>query len=310
MRGFFQHRRHRLIFIPVAIILGILLLVGAVEVVLRLLGWWSLRAGNPGYETLANADVIVVCAGDSHTEGVGAPAGYDYPRQLAARLRESRHRTRIAVVNVGRSGFNSSQAADRAADFMAHMPRRPTLIIFNAGKNNDHNFTDARILPDEARKMSRLDQFKYLLAHSRAFRLGQITVSRLQDQISVGAPDYETGWDKVLNVRGAEEQALLRNWIIRDVEFLRERTADRNVPIVLLNYWLKVREVDEAFAELARRPRIFFVNVIDFGSPIFHVRLPRTMLSPDQHPNQYGYAIIARLVERTLEKNRLIPPPD
>jgi len=310
MRGFFQHRRRRLIFIPLAIILGILLLIGVTEVVLRLLGWWSLRAGSLGYETVANADVIIVCAGDSHTEGVGAPAGYDYPSQLAARLRESHRRMRFAVVNVGRAGFNSSQAANRAAEVMAQLPRRPTLIIFNAGKNNEHNFTDARILPDEARKMNRLDQFKYLLAHSRAFRLGQITVSRLQNQISVGAPDDQESWNKVLNVYGEEEQALLRNWIARDVEFLRERAADHNVPIVLLNYWLSVKEVDEAFAELARRPHTFFVNVIDFGSPLFHVRLPRTMLSPDKHPNRYGYALIARLVEHALEEKRLIPPPD
>jgi len=298
----------RLIFIPVAVILGLLLVSGGTELVLRLFGWWSLREGRIDYKNITAADMVILCVGDSHTEGVGAPAGYDYPRQLAARLRESHRRTRFAVVNLGHAGFNSSQAANRVVDFIAHMPRRPTVIIFNAGKNNDHDFSDARILPEEARGMNRIDQFKYLLANSRAFRLGQITVSRLKDQVFFGAPLRDSAWNKVLDVYGGPEQELLRQWIQRDLDYLWKKTADRNIPLVLLNYWHKVPTVDEVFAKNGRRPRMYFLNIIDFASRLFRYKPTRALVSADYHPNQYGYAIIARLVEKALADNRLIPP--
>lgn len=298
----------RLIFVPVAVILGLLLVSGATEVALRLFGRWSLRSDRIDYKTMTAANMVILCVGDSHTEGVGAPPGYDYPRQLAARLRESHRRARFAVINLGHAGFNSSQAANHAADFVAHMPRRPTLIIFNAGKNNDHDFSDARILPEEARGMSRVDQFKYLLANSRAFRLGQITVARLKEQVFFGAPPQDSHWNRVLDVYGGPEQELLRQWIRRDIDYLWEKTADRSIPIVLLNYWHQVETVDEEFARAARRPRTFFLNITDFDSRLFRFKPTRALVSPDNHPNRYGYAIIARLVEKALEENRLIPP--
>ncbi len=297
----------RKVFAAVAILLGLTVTIVLIESSLRIMGWLMLQQRQVQPQTVATADFVILCTGDSHTEGIGAPRGLDYPAQLAARLRQSHPRTRFAVVNLGRAGDNSSQAADRLMEFIDQMPRRPYLIVFNAGKNNDHRFTDARILPAEARNLTRFQQYEYLLANSRALQLGEVTISRLKDQIQAGAPNYRENWDEVLDVHGATERRLLSDWVRRDLEYLAQRTAAAKVPIVMLNYWHGVDTVDDVFADLARQPRFVWVDARGFGVQLSRITNSETLRAPDGHPNQYGYALIARLVEKTLTERRLIP---
>ncbi|MCZ7586426.1 MAG: hypothetical protein M5R36_25575 [Deltaproteobacteria bacterium] len=94
-------------------------------------------------------------------------------------LNEASEARRWQVVNLGQPGFNSSQAATRAIAFLENDSRPVRAVLFNAGKNNEHNLTAARILPREVRELGLRASVAYLLSNSRAFRFGQITLSRL-----------------------------------------------------------------------------------------------------------------------------------
>jgi len=305
-----RRRNRRKLFAVTAVVLGFILVLVAMEFSLRLMGWWSVRRGPLDPQNLAKVNFIILCTGDSHTYGKGAPAGFDYPAQLSARLSETHPGLVFAVVNLGHAGDNSSQAVNRVLKFMKDMPRRPNLIIFNAGKNNDHNFAEARILPAEVGRLNMSEQIKYLLANSRAFRLGQISVSRLQQLLDRDVSRQSMHWDRALDVRGEAEQELIRDWIRRDIEYLLVQTAGLRAPIVLLNYWSAVDMVDQVFTEMAKVDRITFIDVRRFGFSLRFLKRMGGLIAPDWHPNQYGYGLIARLVYQGLLDHGLIPPPE
>jgi tetratricopeptide (TPR) repeat protein len=77
--------------------LGLLVLLAGVELALRVAGWRAMRA----LELPQQADLAVLCVGDSFTYGLGAPRGRSYPDQLEARLSEQLPGRSVAVVNRG-----------------------------------------------------------------------------------------------------------------------------------------------------------------------------------------------------------------
>jgi len=79
-----------------------------------------------------SADGALVCIGDSHTFGIGAPSGRSYPDQLQELLRAAGDpRT---VTNLGVAGFTSRQAIDRLEEALATI--HPSCVLFRGGMND------------------------------------------------------------------------------------------------------------------------------------------------------------------------------
>ncbi|MCZ7586104.1 MAG: hypothetical protein M5R36_23805 [Deltaproteobacteria bacterium] len=98
----------RLAFAVVASILGLAVLAAAFEAASGLYGLYDdWRRAFP--KARPEARNIILCAGDSHTQGVGAPRGRGYPEQLQELLDERRPGF-YAVLNIGDSGTNTTQA--------------------------------------------------------------------------------------------------------------------------------------------------------------------------------------------------------
>lgn len=303
-----MHRRRSLAknfaFTVAAVFLGLAGLGLGLELGLRALG--ALRSNRHPTRVSIPFDVRepaidIVCTGDSHTEGIGAPSGRDYPSQLRALAAEQVRDGPVRVHNIGLAGNNSSQAVDAVAAFIRQTGVAPDVVLFNAGKNNPHNFTNVRMLPEDIRGESRAIQAQYLLRNSRAFRFGTLTVARL-DRLSrrTGAPS-ELEHDGVLDLGGEPEQEFLTDWIVRDVQSLRAFVGP-SVHLFVINYWETANPwVDRAMERLQDESVATFVDVRNFGIP----NATRWSVRPyvvygDWHPNEQGYGLIARRVLAAL----------
>ncbi|MCZ7586427.1 MAG: hypothetical protein M5R36_25580 [Deltaproteobacteria bacterium] len=235
-------------------------LIGAIEVGLRLMGFAYRAKVDAAAKPVEFASDFVLCVGDSHTAGVGAPAGSSYPEQLGAKLNlaETGDR-RWQVLNYGHPGFNSSQAANRALNFLWTDERPLHAVIFNAGKNNEHNLADARVLPDDVRHLGMGAAIAHLLADSRAFRFGQITLSRLEALTDKSEDELSRlHYGAVLDNDGAEEQAFLADWLVRDLDVVHDACRTRGVPLFVLNYFQDIAWLDAAMKKIRRGERRAF----------------------------------------------------
>jgi len=302
-------RGRKYFFSLIAVVMSLIVAFFIIEFGLRLLAVFIVQAPNETVDFEQEPDLRVLCAGDSHTEGVGASPGYDYPSQLQAMLRRAYPQNQIAVINIGRAGYNSTQAAESVAGFRQSCKCRTQIVIFNAGKNNDHNFAHAHFLPDEMAEMTLSEHIKYLLANSRTFRLGQVTVDRLR-RLSQQPDVFRLHWNQALDVEGQEEQKLLRDWVERDIAQLRAQLPPDESQLVLLNYWQRVPFLDLAFRAAAQEDGVYFIDVNYFAMPLGKMGKTKSLVAPDLHPNRYGYAFIARHVMQELIAMKVLPPPD
>ncbi|HIJ74090.1 MAG TPA: arylesterase [Candidatus Hydrogenedentes bacterium] len=88
---------------------------------------WGCGSSHDHITNLDAPGEVIVCLGDSITQGHGATPGKDYPSQLAAMLGRR-------VVNAGRDGDTTESALARLErDVLSHKPR---LVIIELGGND------------------------------------------------------------------------------------------------------------------------------------------------------------------------------
>ena len=118
-----------------AFLLGLLTFLALLEIALRLLGATQRVALDPPRRQ--PGDYVVLCLGDSHTYGNGAPPDKSYPRQLEDLLNKAGGGRRFVILNAGVPGHNTAQIlADLPAQLAAV---RPDLVILLAGMANSWN---------------------------------------------------------------------------------------------------------------------------------------------------------------------------
>lgn len=299
-----------MIYRMAAVCLGLFLTALILEVGLRIGGCLIRREPYRAQPETQGAGFVIVCAGDSHTEGVGAPRGEDYPSQLRALLNASDPERGYQVVNVGRAGNNSTQAVNRLLAYLKSAVAKPDLVIFCAGANNDHNLSEARFLPKEVAKMGFSMRLNFLLAESRAYRLSQNTLKRIRRLLKERKDESTLTFDDLLNIRRGDELRLLEDWIYDDIAVLWRTLRSRGIGLLLINYFHWTTPVDGTFLRASKDFQIPFLDVRNFGDPFYKYFLnERGLVAPNFHPNQYGYARIAEMVYNALKKQHLIPLP-
>lgn len=294
--------RRKLTFIAIALFLCLAVFVALIELTLSLFGVtgrWRLRVD-------PHADVVFLCVGDSHTRGLGAPKGFDYPAQLERRLQTADPARRYQALNLSAGGFNTSEAVSGAIEFLQRSERVPDILLFLAGYNNIWNLRQAAVLPEDERRRSRHRQYEFLLANSRSYRFGLVTVARLR-QLAEGA---KTANKKLFDLHEPGEISFLVRWVKLDLERLFRETALRKVPLVLLSYWDGNEWVDKACREFAADKRLPYLNLLNFGYDYYEGKCPSELVAPDCHPNQQGYARVAELIHQGLLTVGVLPLTD
>lgn len=286
-----RSRFKRIVFRLLAIILGLIIIFGGLEIGLRLA-----RKRITCEPVAPDTDVVIWCVGDSHTKGLEAPPNLNYPQQLETMLNNEDPEHLYQVNNLSMSGYNSSQVVRETIKFLEQEPRGPDVIIFCAGINNKDNFKWASFLPQDLQNRSIKRQLKYVLANSRAFRLGQLTVKQLQEAIEKSPWNYSRLTDQLLDFSSEAEQEFLRDWLAHDLMILREAALKKGAELALLTYSSHCAWQLQAYQSLHRQ----------YGTPLLDVlyfdHLPEAqrerLMAPGGHPNEKGYYRIAELIMR------------
>jgi hypothetical protein len=120
-------------------ILGFVLTFVMLELLLRLVGIVYINSARPKIEIAkkAKSDYVILCLGDSFTQGTGAPNGYSYPDQLQRLLNRNINRIKFKVLNKGIGSYNSSMILEKTNKYLEK--NNPDLVIILAGRANYWN---------------------------------------------------------------------------------------------------------------------------------------------------------------------------
>ena len=156
---------------------GVVLVLVTVEAGLRFIGLVSKKNTDVPTSALFKQQgkpFIILCLGNSYTEGVGAPPCMSYPAQLNRMCDERMKGKNIIVINKGEGAQNT---AELLGDLKVNIKTyRPDLIILQTGQPNEWNYlkhTDYLRRKDRAPTFLKLAgyYFRELLSESRVFRL-------------------------------------------------------------------------------------------------------------------------------------------
>ncbi len=118
---------------------GIIISLIVLELVLRLVGavYTDISLHDTASTREHGASFVILCVGDSFTQGVGASMANTYPAQLKKCFKEWRPDMNVEVVNKGFGGSNSAMVLDRLDKDLEKV--KPDIVVLLAGGNNRWN---------------------------------------------------------------------------------------------------------------------------------------------------------------------------
>jgi lysophospholipase L1-like esterase len=237
--------------------------------------------------------VRLLCVGDSYVYGLGAKSGFSYPAQLQTLFDRHFGRGVCAVDNFGRPGQNSSEALVRL-NALFSQGYHADFALITIGANNAWNWRLATpFLPGDDAPAKIRSAFSGL----RVYRLFAVALTggpraAAKFWVANDARDASRAW----NVRFMQTHAAwLYRWLKSDLTALGRLCAEHDVQPILVGYHDAAGFVTLAVTQASVEndwPRIDFRC---FGRP--DCENNADLLSSDRwHPNEKGYAFIARFV--------------
>lgn len=124
----------------IALLIGLFLVFMTLEAALRVTGYFYKRYMK-SYPTELNARAVdaytIVCFGNSHTEGAGAPPGESYPDHLQRLLDSQVKGKNFTVINKGLSGQNTAELLEGLEPVIDET--KPDLVVLGTGEVNTWN---------------------------------------------------------------------------------------------------------------------------------------------------------------------------
>lgn len=121
-----------------AVFIGIFTLLIILELALRIIGYVHEHQNiDKNYSLAENTDNVIICLGDSFTDGIGASKGNDYPSVLD-KLIKNEYCNKYQTLNFGQSGKNTTQIKDEFINYT--QKNTPEMVIMMAGSANYWNY--------------------------------------------------------------------------------------------------------------------------------------------------------------------------
>lgn len=297
--------RKRLLFALVTLVVffaGLELVAVGVGAWLRAHPYKAAEADPAFLAGLPEAEVVVVCAGDSWTQGFEVAEDEAYPTQLEGVLRGA-HGLDARVVNLGRVAASPLQIAQRVRPWLE--TGRVDLLVYLGGFNPD--------LPEFFERSSYAGQRRGVLAgvlsRLRSYRvLSQVvTRARLRGDALLGSDDI------VRNAgNGPYNAASAREGVLR----MGALAQAHDTPLLLLTYavppvmrgqeqWVRHPGLNRDLREAAARAGL---ELLDTESVYDRLDVPAEQallfgskgwtnyVEPDLHPSPVGYGAYAEAV--------------
>ncbi len=256
---------------------------------------------------LRTRDRVILCAGDSHTYGLGVDTLQTYPVRLAGRLNGWRADGPFEVINYGRPGFNTAQVSYWLREAVESCS--PDLVLLLAGYNNCWNPTQPPDLDETARPADPpvliLPKLVHLLLFNRAAsRLPRADLKWEGDRPFIedraGRKHYINDDPEAKeNARVGNALTLeVRNDLLGMVAFCRERATEvclLTYPYALTSLFESVNAGARLAAQESATPLIDLAAQFEDPSIRFSAAF-----QPDGHPTGYGCDWIAELIHRAL----------
>ena len=298
------------------------LLLGAVlcELGLRGAGWvYYATSGRSAEGAMGEAGLEILCAGDSNTFGIFETAESAYPARLERLLDERVAGGPHRVVNLGMPGLNSRQLRQGLARELAD--RDPAAVIVLVGANNAWSWiTGSEYAYEEPPWYEELRLFK--LARLARFALagesgaagpdgralpGDLQATELEDRRGAVLEGTDRTGRRVRYDSVPREEKLadeeLHASIRTDFAALRELTAERGIPLLVLTYAGEYENYDRVNGILRAVAAELELPLVDCGREVAPY-LPRfgfeQLFYPDHHPRGTGYELVARSVYDAL----------
>ena len=119
--------------------LGIILSIFLIEIALRIIGCIHLKTvTSDKVVQKGESSYVILCVGDSFTEGIGDSRGKGYPSRLEDLLSSIDREKIFIVINQGIAGHNTAQILDELKDNIDKI--KPALVVLLAGGANNWNY--------------------------------------------------------------------------------------------------------------------------------------------------------------------------
>lgn len=250
------------------------------ELILFLLGrclLWQRRA-----EEHKDAEIRIVCVGDSHTFGVGTAARYAYPKQLEQLLNINNPTQRFSVVNLGVPGASTKHQAQELGAFIQRYDAQ--LVILLTGRNNANEVERWADSVVRNRIISRLDSLR-----SPKF------LTALFDRLVKGNTQQR---DDYLFQHGQR----YTDYLIFYLEQVRRLCREKGVKLILLSYY---NSSDDIIKDFARSRSIPYFDFTVYFNSLFSRDKRTRYISPDMsHMNHRGYKFFAEQLYNYLFLNQ------
>jgi len=278
-----------------------------VELFLRLLGFGYNLIHKAPVDT--GADYRIYCVGESTTWGIGAsdPIRKGYPRQLENMLNE-RHK------GIKTQCFFEQAIGQNTSEILLKLPRyirkyRPQLVILMAGTNNWWNMDGSNILLVNQSQISQstlrtlifLDQFRTWTL----FKNAMFTLGFYEERWDHWFPRGETG-RRSLQAGDDDNRLIFAKLAEHDISEMIRICQANKIKVILCNYpmasGVHLRNVQNALAKKYQIPLVDNYSIFQKLSDLEKYLWPKD----HWHPNDRGYAVVARNIYDCIVKNGFI----
>ena len=261
---------------------------------------------------LEKESFVILCLGDSTTEGLRVEREYSYPSRLQGLLDSNIKDNQYVVINEGHSSMNSSQLLNRLDDYIE--THKPNLVVVLIGMNDAWNLKESNIwMFENTGSWSQIgSRIKIILSNVRVYqfiKLLSVSKEPREPREPIVAPDdfYKEFQDRAKKYdKSIDEQKKLFDLLNHNIGQIIRISKRNGILVFLMTYQKEglggARGILNIVYESLNLP------IVD-NAALFQEAGKKgyNFISVDNyHPNELGYLSIAKNVFNRMVEEGLI----